>query len=431
MKILFVSSNRFRNIMPPMPLGLASVIGQMDESKHELQVVDLMFCDDPKAELTSMLSHFHADLIAISIRNIDNQSYVDTDYFLPQYVELVDLCRDLSEATIVIGGPAFTVSPVEIFGLLKPDFGVAGEGEAVFPSLVDRIENNGNWHDLPGLVFSDPEGIKMNPVEFIEDLDALRLPRRDLFDNQRYAQERSFGNIVVKQGCAFRCLYCDSPTTMGPRWRTKSPDRVAEELEVMQKEHGIRMVFFTDAIFNCPPDHAESICRAIIDRGVKIGWMATLHPVYANRPLIELMRDAGCTGVGLASDSCSAEMLKNLRKDISKEDLRSAAEMLEETGINYIVNLLIGGPGETRETVDESIAFLKERKPFLVSFCIGIRLMPHTALYGIAVEEGVIEAGDPLMEPKFYISSHIRDWIEDYLKGICADRENWMVSHGE
>jgi len=163
---------------------------------------------------------------------------------------------------------------------------------------------------------------------------------------------------------------------MGPRWRKKSPDKVAEELEVMQKENGIQMAFFTDAIFNTPPDYAEAICRAIVDRGVKIGWMATLHPAFAERPLVELMQAAGCVAVGLASDACSERMLKNLRKDISKDDLRSTAEMLEEMGINYVINLLIGGPGETRETVDESIDFLKQRKPLFASFCIGIRLMP-------------------------------------------------------
>jgi len=431
MKILFVSANSFRRVMPPMPLGLASIIAQIDESDHDIRVVDLMFSDDPEADLTTVLTHFDADLVAISIRNIDNQAYLDTEYLLPKDKRILDLCRSLSDATIVIGGPAFTVSPKAIFAYLGPDFGIAGEGEIVFPALVDRIEKGTDWHDLPGLVFSGPRGIEMNPPEFIEDLDALELPRRDLFDNQRYAEERSFGNIVIKQGCSFRCLYCDSPATMGTRWRRKSPERVAEELEAMQRENGIQTAFFTDAVFNCPLDYAEAVCRAIIDRGVKIGWMATLHPTLADRAFVGLMREAGCVAVGLAGDSCSGEMLRRLRKDVSKEDLLSTAEMLEELGVNYILNLLIGGPGESRETVAESLAFLEQRKPLLVSFCIGIRLMPRTALFDIAVEEGVISADDPLMEPKFYTSPLIEDWIEPYLRDRCADRENWMLSHGE
>jgi len=431
MKIVFVSTNRLKRIMPPMPLGLASIIAQIDQSRHRFRVVDLMFSDDPEAELKTVLSDFSPDLIALSIRNIDNQSYLHTRYFLPEEKKVLDLCRVHSKATIVIGGPAFTVNPVAIFGYLKPDFGIAGEGEVAFPKLVDHIENGSDWHDLPGLVWQELNKTRMNPVEFIDDLDSLSLPRRDLFNHERYAQERSFGNIVIKQGCSFRCLYCDSPTTMGKRWRMKSPEKVAEELEVMQKENGIRIAYFTDAVFNFPRDYAEAVCRAIIDRGLKIGWMATLHPAYADRAFVELMGEAGCLAVGLASDSCSERMLKRLRKDISKDMLRSAAEMLEEMNINYILSLLIGGPGEDRESVDESIDFVEQRKPLLADFCIGIRLMPNTGLFDIAIEEGVITADDPLIKPKFYISPFIKDWIEDYMEKVCAPREGWSVSYGK
>lgn len=429
MKILFIASNRLKRVMPPMPLGLASIIATIDESRHEIRVLDLMFSEQPEAEMESVITDFSPDLIAMSIRNIDNQSYLHTEYLLPGIRILVQRCQNLSDATLVIGGPAFTVSPEEIFAYLGPDFGIAGEAEIVFPTLVDRIEGKADCADLPGLVWQGPDGVKMNPPEFIEDLDSLPIPRRDLFDNQRYAAERSIGNIVIKQGCSFRCLYCDSPHTMGSNWRKKSPEKVVDELEIMQKENGIQMAFFTDAIFNYPLDYAEAVCRAIIDRGVKMGWVTTLHPAHAKRDFIKLMRDAGCVTVSLASDSCSEKMLENLRKDITKADLRRTCELLEEMEINYILSLLIGGPGEDRATVDENIDFVRHRNPLFVDFCVGIRIMPHTALFDIAVEEGVIAPDDPLMEPQFYISPLIKDWIEDYLKEACAGHENWTIAH--
>ena len=189
------------------------------------------------------------------------------------------------------------------------------------------------------------------------------------------------------------------------------------------------MAMFTDAIFNFPLDYAEAVCRAIIERGVKMGWMAQINPAYAERDFVELMREAGCVSVSLAGDSCSEKMLKNLRKDITKEDMRRTAELLEALEMRYMLSLLIGGPGEDRATVDETIDFVTQRNPFILDFCVGIRLMPHTALFDVAVEEGVIAADDPLMEPKFYISPMIKDWVEDYLKEVCAGRENWTVSH--
>jgi radical SAM superfamily enzyme YgiQ (UPF0313 family) len=414
-----------------MPLGLASVIAQIDEERHQIRVLDLMFCEQPEEELESVLSSYAPDVIAASVRNLDNQSYLYTEYLLPAEKRFVDLCREHSDATIVLGGPAFTVSPVACFDYFEPDFGIVGEGEIAFRELLDRLDGNGDWSDVPGLVWRGEDGIQMNPPAFIDDLDGLRLPRRDLFDNARYAEAGGFANIVVKQGCTFRCLYCDGPERMGRRWRSKSPETVVDELEAMHNELGITVAFFTDAIFNYPLDHAKAVCREIIRRRPGVFWLTSVHPAFMDEELVALMREAGCTAVSLGCDTCSEKMLNIMRKDFSKEQLLTAAELLEEAGINYVLSLLIGGPGEDRETVEETIEFLEQRTPFLVDFCVGIRLMPDTELADIAVTEGVITADDPLLEPKFYISPAIKDWIEVYLKDACARHPNWTLAHTE
>jgi radical SAM superfamily enzyme YgiQ (UPF0313 family) len=415
--------------MPPMPLGLASVIAQIDESRHEIQVLDLMFAEQPEAELKARLAGFSPDLVALSVRNIDNQSCYHTEYLLPEDKKVVAWCREASAATVVVGGTAFTVSPVAVFEYLEADFGIAGEGEIAFRELVERLDRGADPSDIPGLVWRAPDGISANPPEYIEDLDLLRLPRRELFDNQRYADEGGIGNILLKQGCRFGCLYCDGPHVMGRRLRMKSPRKVADELAEMEVL-GIEASFFADAIFNYPIDYAKEVCRAIVERGPKMRWLATIHPGFVDRELIELMREAGCAAVSLGCDSCSERMLRVLRKGFTKEQLRSTAELLEELQVNYILTLLIGAPGEDRETVEESVEFLTRRSPMMVDFCLGIRLMPHTPLFEIAVREGVISADDPLMEPRFYISPEIEAWIEDYLKEECSRHPTWSVAYG-
>ena len=429
MKILFVSTNRLKRIMPPMPLGLASVIAQIDESRHEIEVLDLMFAERPEVELKARLASFSPDLIALSIRNVDNQSYYHTEYLLPEDKKVIEWCREASAATLVVGGTAFSVSPVAILEYLGADFGIAGEGEIAFRELVERIDRGEDASDIPGLVWRAPDGVTANPPEHIEQLDSLRLPRRDLFDNQRYADEGGIANILLKQGCSFDCLYCDSPHVMGRRLRMKSPRKVADELAAME-ELGIGLSFFTDAIFNYPVDYAREVCKEIIQRRLKIRWIGAVHPAFVDRELIELMREAGCAVVSLGCDSCSERMLEVLRKGFTKEQLRAAAELLEEMEIRYILGLLIGAPGENRQTVDESIEFLSRRSPLMVDFCLGIRLMPHTELFEIAVREGMVSADDPLMEPRFYISPQIEGWIEDYLGEICAQHPNWSLAYG-
>ena len=429
MKILFVSTNRLRRIMPPMPLGLASVIAQIDESRHEIQALDLMFAERPEAELKARLASFAPDLVALSVRNVDNQSCYHTEYLLPEDKKVVEWCREASAATVVVGGTAFTVSPLAIFEYLEADFGISGEGEIAFRELVERIDRGEDASDIPGLVWRGPDGISANPPEYIENLDSLRLPRRELFDNQRYADEGGIGNILLKQGCRFGCLYCDGPHVMGRRLRMKSPGKVADELAEMEAL-GIEASFFADAIFNYPIDYAKEVCRKIIERGPKMRWLATMHPGFVDRELIELMREAGCAAVSLGCDSCSERMLRVLRKGFTKEQLRSTAELLEELQVNYILTLLIGAPGENRQTVEESVEFLSRRSPMMVDFCLGIRLMPHTPLFEIAVREGVVSADDPLMEPKFYVSPQIEAWIEDYVREVCAQHPSWNVAYG-
>jgi len=417
--------------MPPMPLGLASVIAQIDEGSHQIRVLDLMFLDEPEKELRETLSDYRPDLIAISIRNLDNQSSLYSEYFLPEAKALIELCRRHCSAVIVIGGPAFTVSPQAVLAYLKADFGIAGEGEIAFSELVERLEAKKDWSDIPGLVWREHEAVRSNPMKFIENLDALRLPRRDLFDNERYAFERGLANIVVKQGCAFNCLYCDSPFTLGRRWRMKSPERVADELEIMQKDDGISMAYFSDPIFNCPAEHAQAVCEAIKRRDLGIRWVASFHPAFIDRHLLSHMREAGCILISLGCDSCSDKMLKTLRKGFTKDQLAAAIGSLEEMEMNYILSLLIGGPGENRETVEETIRFLEPLNPFLLDFCAGIRIMPHTDLADIAVREGVIAPDDPLMEPRFYCSGDVREWIEEYLREACSRHSNWTLAHNE
>ena len=429
MRILFVSTNRLKKIMPPMPLGLASVIAQIDESRHEIQALDLMFAERPEAELKARLASFAPDLVALSVRNVDNQSCYHTEYLLPKDKKVVEWCREASAATVVVGGTALTVSPAAIFEYLEADFGIVGEGEIVFREFVERIDRGEDASDIPGLVWRGPDGISANPPEYIENLDSLRLPRRELFDNQRYADEGGIGNILLKQGCRFGCLYCDGPHVMGRRLRMKSPGKVADELAEMEAL-GIEASFFADAIFNYPIDYAREVCRTIIERGPKMRWLATMHPGFVDRELIELMREAGCAAVSLGCDSCSERMLRVLRKGFTKEQLRSTAELLEELQVNYILTLLIGAPGENRQTVEESVEFLSRRSPMMVDFCLGIRLMPHTPLFEIAVREGVVSADDPLMEPKFYVSPQIEAWIEDYVREVCAQHPSWNVAYG-
>jgi radical SAM superfamily enzyme YgiQ (UPF0313 family) len=409
----------------PMPIGLACVIASIDENAHAIEVLDLMFSEDPSAELRAALDSFEPEMVAVSIRNIDNLSHLDLQYFLPEAKQMIDLCRGASRAKIVVGGAAFTTAPKALFDYLEPDFGIAGDGEISFPQLVNCIENDEDWSEVSGLLWREQGEIRSNAPAFIEDWTGLRLPRRDLFDLQKYTEMGGFSNIVVSQGCPMRCLYCDDPHRLGRRQRRKSVEQVVDELEAMSNETSNTPIFFTAPIFNSPPSNAKKVCRGIIERGLKIRWTALIHPAFLDEELALLMQRSGCAAVSLACDSCSERMLKTLRKDITKEQLETAIALLEKNGILYLLTILFGGPGEDRESIDETLDFLRGKNPMMVSFALGIRILPNTALAEMAVRQGLISADDPLMEPKFYLSPGVEGWARDYLEQACAERDTW------
>lgn len=429
MRILFLSTNRFRiEVAQPMPIGLACVIASIDEHAHAIEVLDLMFSEDPSADLAAVLDRFRPEMVAVSIRNTDNQSYLAPQYFLPEAKQMIDLCRTASRARIVVGGAAFTTAPEALFDYLDPDFGIAGEGEVSFPRLLECLENGTDWHAVPGLVWREHGAVRVNAPAFVEDWTGLRLPRRDLFDVEKYAAVGGFSNIVLSQGCPMRCLYCDDPHRLGSRQRRKPVEQVIDELEAMSAEASDTPIFFTAPIFNSPPSSAKQVCRGIVERGLKIRWTAMIHPAFLDEELAELMKRSGCAAVSLACDSCSERMLQSLRKDITKAQLHTATALLEEHGIPYLFTILFGAPGEDRETVDETLDFLRDKNPLMVSFALGIRILPNTALAEMAVEQRLVSADDPLMEPKFYLSPGVEGWARDYLAKACAERDNWMFS---
>ncbi|MCP5040415.1 MAG: radical SAM protein [bacterium] len=429
MKILFLSTNRFRiEMIQPMPIGLACVIGAVDESQHAIEVLDLMFCEDPAAELTERLQEFQPDLVAVSVRNTDNLSYMEPQYFLPEAKEMIELCRSACEARIVVGGAAFTSVPVALFDYLAPDFGIAGEGEVSFPRLLECLEQEADFRDVPGLVWREHGEIRSNARALVEDWSDFGMPRRDLFDLKKYAEVGGAANVVVSQGCSMRCSYCDDPHRLGRKQRRKSVDRVLDELEAMSSDGINAPIFFTAPVFNSPPSHAKAVCRGIIERGLALKWTALIHPAFLDDELAELLKRAGCLAISLASDSCSDRMLKSLRKDITVEQLEAAIALLDKYEMRYILTILFGGPGEDRETIDETLDFLRSKNPLAVMFALGIRILPNTALAQMAVEQRLIESDDPLMEPKYFLSPAVEGWAREYLERAVAEHPNWSFT---
>jgi radical SAM superfamily enzyme YgiQ (UPF0313 family) len=429
-RVLFISLNSSRLLMPTFPLGLASLVASLGPG-HAFKVIDFMFETDPRQKVLAILEEFQPELIALSLRNIDNQDSRFPELFFPEAKEFCQWLRTHSQAPVVLGGSAFSICPQELLDYLEADMGIVGEGELSFRALVNSYPR-GDWTTTPGLVWKDKGRWQENPAQPVRDLDALPDPTLEYFTPQQYHE--AVGNtrqpgvmtIQSRRGCPMRCRYCTTARLEGTQVRTRAPEKMAAMMADGYHRFGLRRFYFVDNVFNHPREYSRRLCQAIKELNLPLEWTCLINPAFPDEKLFHLIREAGGTQVQVGNESGSDLVLTNLGKGFSRRQVEETLQLLQRADLRYTCFLLIGGPGETPATVQESVALLEGYRPFMVNLKAGIRIYPYTALYDQALAEGVIAPGDNLLWPHFYLSPEVSDWIWDFLKDLTSRHPNWI-----
>lgn len=404
MRILLIYSHKNRFLAPP-PLGVAMVADSVNTS-HDVELMDFMFEDEPELKAIRYIQQYQPDLIGISVRNLDSQDSRDTQSPLAELKMFVEQVRLVSQSPIVLGGTAFTTFPVEMLEFLGTDYGVAGQGEKVFPLLVESIEKGMVDESLPGLVFRKNGEVIINPA-VIEGYPDSFTPARVYYSPKLYARTYWPGIVLIKSGCPFRCVYCDNHVTMGREFKLRSPEVIVEELEYQVHKLNTRVFHLSDPCFNTTLDYAKMVLEAIIKSNLRIVAMTTCRPGNLDEELIALMKRAGVIFVGLGADTLSQTMLDNYQKGFTIAEVEQSCRLLQKHKVGYMLECVFGGPGETMKTLEESFAFLNRVKPSLTLLYAGLRILPETDLYQIALDEGAIQSRAELLFPKYYISKAV------------------------
>jgi radical SAM superfamily enzyme YgiQ (UPF0313 family) len=425
MKVLLISANTETINMPVLPMGLALVAAATEQAGHAVVTLDLMSASDWRPVLLETFTGFSPEAIGISVRNIDDQNMQQPKFLLEPVREMVACIRELTDAPIVIGGAGYSIFPQKALDYLHADAGIQGEGEQVFPQLLQRFSEKKDIADLPGVYL--PQRRPKSPAERIRHLDRLPMPRPGVHlpDLDSDARRNIWLPIQTRRGCPLNCTYCSTGTIEGRILRKYPVEKVVDTIARFSKA-GFDRFFFVDNTFNLPPAYAKSICEAISRAGLNIAWRCIVYPFDVNAELVEKMAAAGCAEVSLGFESGSAEILKKLNKQFGPDDIRQAADLLKRHGIRRMGFLLLGGPGENRGTVLESLRFADTLGLEMMKVTIGIRIYPYTALARQAVAEGIIGSEDDLLFPKFYIAPGLAAWLRNTLAEWMKDRPNWI-----
>jgi anaerobic magnesium-protoporphyrin IX monomethyl ester cyclase len=265
------------------------------------------------------------------------------------------------------------------------------------------------------------------------DLDAL--PRAALHrwtDVRRYERHGATVPVQTKRGCVYKCVYCTYRNVEGWGYRLRDPEMVAEEIAELRRDAGVAHFDFVDSTFNSPPGHAIRVCEAVARRrlGVRLETM-NFTPATASPDLLSAMRAAGFVALGITAESASDAVLARLEKGFDAAQCELVAERVRAAGLPALWIFLVGGPGETPATMEETLRFAaaRLRRGDAVYLTVGLRIYPGTTLHRIAVDEGVAQYGDPLLAPTFYLSPGLAlEQAVARLRGFAAEHPRFMFS---
>ncbi len=424
MRVLLISGNREDADIRVPALGLACVAAATENAGHEVNLLDLLIERDPRTSILQAIRSFNPDIIAVSVRNIDDQRMRNPRFLLDQVREAIAWCKEGSTAPIVLGGAGFSILPQPILDYLGADMGIQGEGEVVFPELLRKLAAGESPDNLPGLF----QRGKSAPARrsFVKDLSALPLPDPALLARSLSGAKDAPVPVQTRRGCPMSCSYCSTPTIEGKNVRWRSPESVVAWIQRWAEE-GFRRFYFVDNTFNLPPSYAMQLCSQIIAARLDISWRCILFPGGLSEKLPEMLAKAGCREASLGFESGVPGMLHRLKKKFALAEVRKASDMLRRHNIRRMGFLLLGGPGETRETVEESLAFADSLELDSLRISIGIRVYPNTDIARAAIAEGLIASEQDLLMPRFYLAHGLEDWIYDAVARRLADHPAWST----
>ncbi len=409
MRVLLISAANEAGSIVPLPLGLACVAAATERAGHHVRLLALGANAAYEADVRHAVEQLAPDVIGISVRNIDDQNMQSPRFLLATQRKVVAACRAASSAPIVLGGAGYSIFPESALAYLGADMGIRGEGEAAFPALLSWLEQGRPSSSRPPATYLPDRSHSL--TAFAPGLDDFVLPERRIWLDFPGSKEMRIP-VQTRRGCPLDCIYCSTSTIEGRPIRRRSPDSVVRWLAALRQE-GFRYFHFVDNTFNLPPSYAKDLCRKLIEAELDLDWWGIIYPKWVDAELAELMARAGCTQVSLGFESGSDTMLPQLNKRFTCVEVRGISRMLAGVGIQRYGFLLLGGPGETRETVEESLEFADSLHLDALKITIGLRIYPHTPLESAALRDHLIAPDDDLLMPSFYITPSLRDWLPD------------------
>lgn len=363
---------------PQPPMGLALIAAVLEREGYQVSVLDANALRLQPEDVALLVTD--ANVVGLTAMTPTVSTAISIAHHLK---------RAKPDLTIILGGAHATLLPEETLAAAPEiDIILRGEGEATIIELLRALEHKQPLDSVPGISYrQDGKVISTAARTTTTDLDSLPFLAYHLLPWRRYkpypphGRALPFAAIITSRGCPYRCSYCSKPI-FGNKFRGQSPERVVDEVAYYQEKFGIKELAFYDDVFTLNKKRAYAIADEILKRGLKICWTGETRVNLVDKELLRHMKQAGCYAIAYGIESASPEILNILNKDITLEQVEAAVDITQEVGLQTIGYFMIGSPGETPETVAQTIQLAKRLKLDFAQFAITTPF-PGTELYNL------------------------------------------------
>jgi radical SAM superfamily enzyme YgiQ (UPF0313 family) len=269
------------------------------------------------------------------------------------------------------------------------------EGENTLLELVGRLKTGSAFHDVSGITCRMDKKIMKNPDRpYIENLDDLPYPAYHLWPIERL---RKYGKVIfpvmTSRGCVYWCDFCTAVRMFGRKYRMRSPKNVVDELEFLNNTYGADQFTFYDDAFTVNLTRTAKICKEIRNRKLKIKWDCETRVDMVTKELLLQMKRAGCIAIWFGVESGSQQVINAMKKGFSTAQTLRAFRWAKEAGLMTVAGVILGFPGETKETAWQTMKFVEKISPNDVGFYVATPY-PGTPLYDCVKENGWLKITD-------------------------------------
>lgn len=336
---------------PYPPLGIAYLAAVMEKNNYyDVRIFDFSLYSEKDLDIKiNEVVDFQPDIVGITCMT---NTYSNA-------LEIAKRLKKRLDVPIVAGGPHPSIYPKDTLKNPEIDFVVIGEGEYTALELLQARRYG--FKNVKGLGYKEDGNIFVNQRRpYIGNQDELPHPARHLLDMEAYSLLTPWGEkmatIMSSRGCPYACTYCFKGL-FGRKYRARSPEHVLEEILELKNKFGYSCFYFIDDLFTFDTDRVEKICSLIHERNLKISWQCLARVDRIEYDMLKAMNAAGCFKIHLGIESGNAKVLEGIKKSIKLHQVRETVENCKNVGIETKGYFMLGLPGDTEETMRETITF--------------------------------------------------------------------------